>query len=414
MAEKKHVLYISYDGMTDPLGQSQVIPYLVALSNRGFAFTILSFEKKAKYEERKELIQNLLDSAGIKWSPLLYTKWPPVISTLYDYARLKRTVANLHQSMKFDFVHCRSYIPALAGYAFKRKYNLQFIFDMRGFWADERVDGNLWNLKNPVFKTIYRFFKKKEIEFIRESTAVITLTQAAKEEILTWKDLQIDSEKITVIPCCVDTALFDPDKITKAQQQQARQQLNMNEDDFVLGYLGSIGTWYLLDEMLQFFTSAKSIIHKAKFLFVTQDEPLHIIDRATYFGLKPEDIIITKAERKEVPIMISLFNYGIFFIKPAYSKIASSPTKQGEIMAMGVPVICNSGVGDSDNIIHSYQSGLVVSAGYYDGVVKKLQVEESDPQLIRNGAVDYFSLDKGTDEYLNVYHNLIKPYNNAI
>src|SRR6185312_823213 len=169
MNEIKNVLYISYDGMTDPLGQSQVIPYLIGLCDKGFAFTILSFEKKTKYEERKLQIQNLLDSAGIKWSPLIYTKWPPVISTLYDYGRLKRKASQLHQSIKYDLVHCRSYIPALGGVAFKRKCNLPFIFDMRGFWADERVDGNLWNLNNPLFKTIYRFFKKKEIEFIKES-----------------------------------------------------------------------------------------------------------------------------------------------------------------------------------------------------------------------------------------------------
>jgi glycosyltransferase involved in cell wall biosynthesis len=277
---------------------------------------------------------------------------------------------------------------------------------MRGFWADERVDGKLWNLKNPLFKTIYRFFKRREIDFIRESAAVISLTGAAKDEILKWKDLQIVPEKITVIPCCVDTDVFDPAKINEVQRQKARQQLNISEGDFVLGYLGSIGTWYLLDEMLQFFSSLKRSIYNAKFLFVTQDQPQRIIDRAMYFELIPEDIIITKAERKDVPVLISVFNYGIFFIKPAYSKLASSPTKQGEIMAMGVPVICNSGVGDSDDIIRSYHSGFVVSPDDNDKVTKKLQAEEFDHQLIRNGALDYFSLDKGAGVYLNVYNNL--------
>lgn len=407
MTGTKNVLYISYDGMTDPLGQSQVIPYLVALSERGFAFTILSFEKKEKYEERREQIQGILESAGIRWSPLIYTKWPPVLSTLYDYGRLKRTAAHLHQSVKYDLVHCRSYIPALAGLAFKRKYNLPFIFDMRGFWADERVDGNLWSLKNPLFKTIYHFFKKKEIEFIRTSAAVITLTHAAKNEILKWENLRIQPGKITVIPCCVDTTLFDPGKITTAQQLNLRKQLKISEDDFVLGYLGSIGTWYLLDDMLKFFSELKKDISGAKFLFVTQDVAQDIINKAIQFGLEPEDVVVTKAERKEVPAMISFFNYGLFFIKPAYSKIASSPTKQGEIMAMGIPVICNSGVGDSDNIIQSYCSGFVVAMDDHDDVVKKLRVEKFDSKRIRDGAVDYFSLDKGAGEYLNVYNNII-------
>jgi len=407
MIEKKNVLYISYDGMTDPLGQSQVIPYLVTLSERGFAFTILSFEKKDRYAQRKDQIKAILDSAGIRWEPLMYTKSPPVLSTLYDYYRMKRTASGLHRSMNYSLVHCRSYIPALAGLVLKRKYNLPFVFDMRGFWADERVDGQLWNLKNPLFKTIYRFFKKKEIEFINQSAAIVSLTNAAKSEILKWKNLQVEPAKITVIPCCVDTALFDLDKVTTDQQQLVRQRLRISNDTFVLGYLGSIGTWYMLDDMLQFFKSLKREIAGAKFLFITEDDPENITEKARQFDISTEYIIITKAERKEVPLMISLFSYGIFFIKPAYSKIASSPTKQGEIMAMGIPVICNSGVGDSDHIVGMYNSGFVVPVNDYDAVMKEISTANFDKQQIRKGAIDYFSLDKGAIEYLNVYNSLL-------
>ena len=41
-------LYISYDGMTDPLGRSQVLPYLQGLSERGHEITLLSCEKPAR------------------------------------------------------------------------------------------------------------------------------------------------------------------------------------------------------------------------------------------------------------------------------------------------------------------------------------------------------------------------------
>jgi glycosyltransferase involved in cell wall biosynthesis len=393
--------------MTDPLGQSQVIPYLIELSKKGFAFTILSFEKKDRFSQRKDQINTVLGAAGIRWEPLTYTKSPPVLSTLYDYYRMTRKASSLHKSIKYNLVHCRSYIPALTGWVLNRKYGLSFIFDMRGFWADERVDGKLWNLKNPVFKTIYQFFKKKEKEFIKQSAAIISLTNAARAEILRWKDMQIEPEKITVIPCCVDTALFDPDKITADQLQSAQRQLNITKETFVVGYLGSIGTWYLLDDMLQFFKSLKKEITGAKFLFVTEDNAGSIIEKVHQFGISTEDIIITKAERKEVPLMISLFNYGVFFIKPAYSKIASSPTKQGEIMAMGVPVICNPGVGDSDHIVRTYNSGFVVTMDEYDNMIKEISTANFNKLQIRKGAIDYFSLDKGATEYFNVYNSVL-------
>ena len=64
------VLYLSYDGMTDPLGQSQVIPYLAGLSQLGYRFTIVSCEKKARFQKNREHIAALLAKHDIAWTPL--------------------------------------------------------------------------------------------------------------------------------------------------------------------------------------------------------------------------------------------------------------------------------------------------------------------------------------------------------
>ncbi len=42
----KHILFVSYDGMTDPLGQSQVLPYIREISKSNYRYTLISFEKK--------------------------------------------------------------------------------------------------------------------------------------------------------------------------------------------------------------------------------------------------------------------------------------------------------------------------------------------------------------------------------
>jgi len=49
--EGRQVLYISYNGMLEALGQSQVIPYLRELSRRGVRFTLLSFEREAAFKD---------------------------------------------------------------------------------------------------------------------------------------------------------------------------------------------------------------------------------------------------------------------------------------------------------------------------------------------------------------------------
>ena len=66
MAAKK-ILFITYDGLTDQLGQSQILPYIKGLSKMGYQFTILSCEKPDKLLELGTLIQGLCDEDGIGW-----------------------------------------------------------------------------------------------------------------------------------------------------------------------------------------------------------------------------------------------------------------------------------------------------------------------------------------------------------
>ena len=144
----KKILYISYDGMTDQLGQSQVIPYLVGLSKQGHQIHILSAEKVENFKNRKIFIHKLLNNNNIKWSFINYTKKPMVLSTIMDIYKLKSCAKKIHKSENFDIIHCRSYISTFVGLFMKKKFTIKFIFDMRGFYADERVDGKIWNKKN--------------------------------------------------------------------------------------------------------------------------------------------------------------------------------------------------------------------------------------------------------------------------
>jgi hypothetical protein len=73
--------------MTDPLGQSQVIPYLEGLTRQGFEFHLLSCEKPERLSSEFNQISEKLQQAKIHWHPIRYTSRPPVISTLIDIRR---------------------------------------------------------------------------------------------------------------------------------------------------------------------------------------------------------------------------------------------------------------------------------------------------------------------------------------
>lgn len=406
----KNILFISYDGMTDPLGQSQVIPYLSNLTKFGYTFTILSCDKADKYAANKEYVETLIAPFPIKWVSVRYHKNPPVLSSVYDFYALKKAATKLHAINHFDMVHTRPGLPTLVALYLKKKFGIKFLNDIRGFWADERVDGGMWNLQNPIFKRVYNFFKQHEYNCLLKADYVTCLTYTARKEIHTWKNIPNQPIPIEVIPCSTDMGLFDQDKIDQSLKEKFKAELNIGDDDFIISYLGSIGGWYLTDEMMRFCKNVGDKIPHAKFLFISPHGRDMIAAAAAKCGLAAEKLIVKQGKRHEVPVLLSFSNYSLFFIKACYSKISSSPTKHGEIMAMGIPVITNSGVGDVEEIVTKYNAGYVIndfSDKSFNQVIEKIIAGNTfDKAIIRNGAKDFYALETAVERYQKVYSKI--------
>jgi glycosyltransferase involved in cell wall biosynthesis len=403
----KRILYITYDGLTDPLGQSQILPYLKGLSRYGYRFTILSFEKRERFQKEKQLIERLLEESVIEWEPLPFTSKPPLLSKLYDAVMMRSKARELQKKKGFDMVHCRSYISADVGLYLKRKFGVKFFFDMRGFWADEKKDGS-WNVANPVFSRVYQYYKKKEAQYLQHADYIILLTEAGKKEMMTWPAFK-NNIPLLVIPCCADMAHFS---ITDVEQKKrGRTNLGIPLGELVLSYLGSVGTWYMLDEMLHFFKKVKEKYPGAIFLFITHT-PRHVIDqRIAHIKLDKKDFIIMQAARKEVPGLVKASDINISFIKPVYSKISSSPTKLGEVLSMGIPVIVNSGIGDVRQVVENAGAGYVLHNFLEEDFAKAVQaipkLLQKSPVAIRSAVEHIYSLEKGIQLYLSCYRQVL-------
>ena len=407
----KNILFISYDGMTDPLGQSQVIPYLQGLSKAGYKIFLLSCEKKEAWLQNKDAISNILQAAGIEWVPLNYTKKPPVFSTLIDIFKLKKAARKIHQKNKLDMVHTRPGVPALVGLWMKKSMGIKFLNDIREFYADSRVEGGMWNTKQPMYASIYNYFKKKEAEAVTQSDGIVCLTYAAENIIKEWKGYNPEVP-LEVIPCSADMDLFNPAAINTVEKISLQSTLQISDSDFVISYLGSIGGWYLTDEMMQFCKILIDKIPSAKLLFISPHRHDDIKLLANKYGIPANKIIIKKADRKQVPLLLSLSRYSVFFIKPCYSKQSSSPTKHGEIMAMGIPLITNSGVGDVQAIVEKYQSGIVIESftnQEFEAAANKVAGKITyNSESIRNGAKDFYALDNAILKYISIYNRILQ------
>jgi glycosyltransferase involved in cell wall biosynthesis len=116
------------------------------------------------------------------------------------------------------------------------------------------------------------------------------------------------------------------------------------------------------------------------------------------------------AKRSEVPLYLSLTDASIFFIRPTFSKTASSPTKHAELMGMGIPVICND-IGDTGNIIDATGTGVVIrefdEAAYQEAAAKLPELAKLPKQKIRDAAFAYFDLAKGAAHYAEIYQKII-------
>lgn len=404
------VLYISYDGMTDPLGRSQVIPYLKGLARQGCDIHLLSVEKRKAYAKHHQDVQLLLQADGIKWHPIFYRKSPPVIGTLLDIRELAELALTLFKKEEFSIIHCRSYVSALIGLSLKRETDAKFLFDMRGFWIDERIEGGIWNARNPLFRAIIAYFRKKETEFFSEADFIISLTQRAKNHIVE-KLSHRPASTIAVIPCCVDLEHFDFNNQSVSHNDALAESLGVSKTDFVISYLGALGTWYMLTDMLLFFKVLLSHKPDAKFLFITPETSEFVLSEAHRMGIPTDRILVRSADRDEVPALVSLSKLSLCFVRPTYSKIASSPTKVAELLALGIPVICNKGVGDLDLHGDWRQSGIKSTDLGEAGFEATLQEIDAlmlvEKERIRRYAQANFSLEQGVLHYAEVYRKLL-------
>lgn len=406
-APERPILYVSYDGLTDPLGRSQVLPYLAGCARRGHAIHVLSCEKPDRFARDRAAIEAICGEAGIAWHPLRYHKAPPVGSTVWDLAALRRAAVRLHRRHGFGLVHCRSYIAAAAGLHLRKRFGVPFLFDMRGFWPEEKTEGGSWNLANPLFRMVYRHFKRLESELLRDAAGIVSLTDAGKAELLRRPELAGRGDIVTVIPCCVDFGHFP--LAGEPSRAEARAALGIAPGSPVLAYLGSLGGNYMLGEMLELFTVYRERRPGARFLFVTQDDSAAIVAEAAEHGIRADELVIRAASREEVPRFLAAADLGVAFKRPSFSAQACSPTKLGEMLAVGLPIVANGGVGDVAGVVAATACGAIVDGFDPASYARALDAVEQCAVTAaerRRRATAIYDVELGIDRYDRLYRTL--------
>ncbi|MBL7877462.1 MAG: glycosyltransferase [Cyclobacteriaceae bacterium] len=402
----KKILYLSYDGLLDPLGQSQILPYLEGLAALNYSISIISFEKKSKLSLVNPL-QRRLNALNIFWIPLHYHKKPVIVSTIFDLVRMYVHAKEVVKGRKVDLIHVRSYLPALLAKRIKHRFKIPYVFDIRGFWIDERIEGKIWNPKNPIFKVVIRYLRKEEKLLFSQARYTIVLTAKAKELLANGFPAYSNPAHTVVIPCCVDSQLFSPSKVSREILDKWRGKFNLLQRDKIIIYHGSWGTWYLTNRVLEFMACAANFDPDYFFLIVTPTNHESILKEAKEHKVPVNRLGVVAATRSEIPELLRLATLAIFFINPGFSKQASSPTRLAEIVSMALPLVTNQGIGDNDVLLTNQPCGFLVksfNALEYAQILER--ISSLNHHFYSQSLLDYFSLEKGINAYDKVYQSL--------
>jgi glycosyltransferase involved in cell wall biosynthesis len=362
-------LYLCYFGLREPLVQTQVLPYLRLLSREQIEVSLLTFEAdrhRTWPQEQEKEWRDRLSSQGITWLALPYHKRPSLAATLFDIAEGARAASKLIRRNGIHIIHCRGHVAAAMGLMAKRRSGGQILFDIRGFMPEEYVDAGTWHRSGLC----YRLTKRAETKLMASADGFVILTERARAILFPGcSDTDPSGRPIEVIPCCVDLERFE--SAGPACRLSVRRELGL-EGRRVLVYAGGLGGWYLTESMIDFLATARQRDPSVFSLILTQSPPELVLRGLKRRGLAESDYLVRRVAPEEMPRYLQAADFGMSFIKPSYSKLASSPTKLAEYLASGLPVICNAGIGDVDAVIETDHVGILVREFSPDGYARAL------------------------------------------
>ena len=344
------VLYISLTGMTQALGKSQVASYLKPLSKANQIF-LISFEREGTKAQQQSM-QLEFDDHNISWYPLRYTNRFGTLSTIFQLIVCVSKGLSICVMKNIDVVHARSLIPGVMAYFICLLSPAKFLFDIRDFFTEEKVDGG--RIKRNSF--IYKILLGIEHHLYKSSDFIVALTHVSKRILI--EKFCLDTDRISVVPTCADSNVFYP--ISESQKKRIRENNCFSPQDFICIHVGTVTGWYLFDQELLFFKELKKHKSNAKFLILNQDQHSFIHEKLAEFSVDITDIVLLDVPFEKVNSFINIADVALYFIVPSYSKQAAAPTKFAEFVRVHLPSITNPGIGDMNTYILDYETGVMV------------------------------------------------------
>ncbi|HHJ13129.1 MAG TPA: glycosyltransferase [Gammaproteobacteria bacterium] len=390
-------LYLTRNGLLEPLGQSQVMAYLRGLA-KDHKITLITYEKDEDRADAARMARAREEcvALGIRWLPQRFRPQPKIIAPAFSMLRMVWLTRREVRRGDVRLIHARSYIPAAVAWVVGRLTGVPFIFDMRALWPEELITAG--RLRRGSL--IHRAIVEAERACLRDAAAVVSLTHTAVDHLRTAYVTELADQRIAVIPTCADLERFVP-AVTAPKSM-------------VIGCLGTVlSGWFRIDWLSAFLRVAAGKSPDARFDITTRDNPMGVQETLGLDPVVADRVFIVPATPEEVPAILQRQTASVMFFTDGLAKLGSSPTRMGEILGCGIPVVANDGVGDVARIIRNYNVGVLAEDGgpaamaeAWDALMQLLE----DPELsarCRCAAEEVFSLESGIAAYRRLYRDIL-------
>ena len=399
--KKKSTLYLSRNGLLEPLGQSQVFAYLRGLS-RDYNITLITYEKDEDWADKARLQKARRDckDLGIRWLPQHFRQRPKIVAPAFSMIRMVWLVRREVRRSGIRLIHARSNIPAATALAVSWMTGVPFLFDLRSLFPEELITAR--RMRRGSF--LHRAIIWAERVCLAKSAAVISQTHAAVNHLKSVYPTELKDQRLVMIPTCADLDRFTPP-------------LDRPSGPTVHGCIGTIlSGWFRTDWLAAWLSAVAQNDTDARFEIVTRDDADRVrvaLDPMNKFG---DRLTIGPRPSEEMPAAVRGHDLTVmFYAGGEVSELGRSPTRMAEVLGCGLPVVANEGVGDVADIIRRYNVGVVVKDGSQAAMMAaldELKALRSDPDLpsrCRKAAEEVFSLQAGTEAYRKLYAKILGP-----
>jgi glycosyltransferase involved in cell wall biosynthesis len=395
-------LYLTRNGLLEPLGQSQVLPYLRGLA-QDYRIILVTREKEEDWMNAEAMAEARAECAalGIDWRPSPFPKGQRFLGSGRDLAAMSREVLRAVRRDGVRLVHARSYIPAAVAWMVSRLSGTPFIFDMRALWPEELITAG----RLQRGSIIHRAIVAAERACLRDSRAAVSLTHAAEKYLRQCYAAELEGKELTVIPTCTDLNRFVP----------AIPPKDRGRTSLVHGCIGTVlSGWFLTGWLAAWLAHVAQQKPGTRFEIVTLDDPASVRAAVDPQGLLGQRLSIIARAPRDMPDVIREHDVSIMFYAGGnVSELGRSPTRMAEVLGSGIPVVVNSGVGDVPDIVRKYNVGVLLESPAPEhlqsalGALEALLAEPDLPARCRAAAEAVFSLEIGTEAYRTLYQRIL-------